>query len=108
MKFKIIMILIFVFLFNTYLFAEKKTNSAVFLRITSSARISAMGGVGNAIFGDVSNTEINPANMHWITNKQIVFSHNEWFEDIRSEYLAYAFPVKNSIIMAVSGKVLSI
>jgi hypothetical protein len=100
--------LIFLFCSQVVIFAETTTNSAVFLRIHSSARTAAIGGTGNAIFGDVSNTEINPANMYWITNKQLFFSHNEWFEGIRSEYFAYALPLNNSVVIALSGKILSI
>ncbi len=77
---------------SAFLFANT-TNSAVFLRINSSARTAALGGVGNAIFGDVSNTEQNPASLFWLQTKQVMFSHNEWFEGIRSEYVTFALPL---------------
>jgi len=91
---------------NTSVYAA--TNSAVFLRINSSARTAALGGLGTAIYGDVSNTEQNPASLYWIDQREIVVSHNEWFEGIRSEYMAYAYPFRDDLIFAVSGKYLYI
>ena len=84
------------------------TNSAVFLRIVSSARTAGIGGVGTAISGDVSNIEQNPASLYWVDKKQIVLAHNEWFEGIRSEYMAYSYPISESAVLAISGKYLYI
>lgn len=106
---KILSLFLVIFLMSfSNLFA--KTNSAVFLRINPSARISAMGGAGTAAFGDVSNIEVNPAALLWVEDAQIYFSHNKWFQDISMNYAAYAKPLGNARlwIVAVSAKQLSV
>ncbi|MCP4482559.1 MAG: UPF0164 family protein [bacterium] len=96
---------------TTVLFSSlsSKTNSAVFLRINPSARSIGMGGAGNAVFGDVSNIEINPAALFWVKDAQLYFAHNKWFQGISMSYIAYAKPIGNrrELVLAFSVRQLS-
>ncbi|MFC1485172.1 PorV/PorQ family protein [bacterium] len=96
----------FLLIFLANFLWSSSSSSAVFLRINPSARTAGMGGVSVSLEGDVTNIETNPASLIWVKKRQIVLAHNEWFEDIRSEYLALAYPITESALLAFSGRYL--
>ncbi len=71
------------------------TRSAQFLNIAVGARAVAMGESYVAAADDVYAAYWNPAGLSYVGTSQLGFMHNEWFEDIRYEYLGYAQPVGN-------------
>ncbi len=66
------------------------TTAAPFLKIGTSARAEAMGGAFTAVVNDVDSTYWNPAGLAQLKRSTLGFSHLEWFEGIRYEYLSYA------------------
>lgn len=108
LKKEIYFLFMITFLFCVNLFSNDKTSSATFLRIYSSPKIVSMGGVGNAINGDISNNEINPSNMYWIKTDQLYFSYTSWFEDINISYLGFAIPMGENSVLGFSAKNLDV
>ena len=61
-----------------------------FLKIDTTARPSAMGGTFVGIADDVNAINYNPAGLGLLDNNQVVFMHNQWFQEIKQEYLAFS------------------
>lgn len=62
-----------------------------FLKLSFGARAAAMGDLGTASSSDVSALNYNPAIIPTLKNPEIQFMHNEWIQDVRSEYLGTFF-----------------
>jgi hypothetical protein len=71
------------------------TTGATFLKIEAGARPVAMGGAFVAVADDANTTYWNPAGLAQLEEREITAMHNEWLEDIRYEFLAYAQPIKS-------------
>ena len=71
------------------------TRSAQFLNIAVGARAVGMGESYVAAADDVYAAYWNPAGLSYVGTSQLGFMHNEWFEDIRYEFLGYAQPIGN-------------
>lgn len=68
--------------------------TAQFLKIGQGPRIVAMGGAGVAIADDINATYWNPAGLVQLKNREATAGHTTWFEDINTNYLAYAQPLQ--------------
>lgn len=73
--------------------ADEGTLAASFMKIDSSARPAALAGAFSALADDATAIHYNPAGIGFLNQKEVSFSHNEWFESIRLESLSYAHPV---------------
>jgi len=71
------------------------TRAAQFLNIAVGARAVGMGESHVAAADDVYAVHWNPAGLSYAGTNQLGFMHNEWFEDIRYEFLGYAQPLGN-------------
>ncbi|MFC1546261.1 PorV/PorQ family protein [bacterium] len=71
------------------------TTSGQFLKIGLGGKPTGMSGAYTGIVDDVSAIYWNPGGLGFITKKQILAQHIEWFQDIKYEYLAYAHPIKD-------------
>ena len=69
------------------------TRGAQFLNIAVGARAVGMGESHVAAADDVYAAYWNPAGLSYVETRQLGFMHNEWFEDIRYEFLGYAQPM---------------
>lgn len=70
------------------IFAQNSGASGLsFLKLGLGARNIAMGDVGNSASNDVSALNYNPARLADKNNSEIMFMHNEWIQDTRSEAL---------------------
>ena len=69
------------------------TRAAQFLNIAVGARAVGMGESHVAAADDVYAAYWNPAGLSYVEKSQLGFMHNEWFEDIRYEFLGYAQPM---------------
>ena len=65
------------------------------MKIEAGARPVAMGGAFVAVADDANTTYWNPAGLAELGEGEITAMHNEWLEDIRYEFLAYAQPIKS-------------
>ena len=71
------------------------TSAASFLNIGMGAGPVAMGGSFCAIADDINAVQWNPSGLIQIREKEIMVSHNEWIEGIKSEFMGYAHPFEN-------------
>jgi hypothetical protein len=56
-----------------------------FLKFGFGARNIAMADAGSAVSNDVTSLYYNPANLAGVEDSEVMFMHNEWIQDIRSE-----------------------
>ncbi|MEW6097044.1 MAG: PorV/PorQ family protein [bacterium] len=63
--------------------------TAQFLKIGQGPRVVGMGGAGVAIADDVNATYWNPAGLVQLELREITAARTNWFEDIKTNYLAY-------------------
>jgi len=69
------------------------TRGAQLLKIGVGAKAVGMGESHVAAADDVYASYWNPAGLTHVETSQIGFMHNEWFEDIRYEFLGYVQPI---------------
>src|SRR3989339_1567203 len=72
-------------------------SGASFLKISPGARPSGMGGAYNALSGDINSIYYNPAGLASILNSQFGAMHTEWIDDIRYEFAAGAFGMREGV-----------
>lgn len=70
------------------------TATAQFLRLGQGARPQGMGGAFTAVADDISASYWNPAGLATLKKQEATFSHLQFIQDIKSEYAAYAYPLK--------------
>ncbi len=81
-------LLVVLFLLTNITFSQSAGSSGLsFLKLGFGARNIAMGDAGAAASNDVTSLFYNPAKLAGKENSEIMFMHNEWIEDIRSELL---------------------
>ena len=78
------------------------TTGATFLKIEAGARPVAMGGAFVAVADDANATYWNPAGLVQIRQREITAMHNEWFQEIRYDFLSYAHPLRESDVLGGS------
>ncbi|HEX2869257.1 MAG TPA: PorV/PorQ family protein [Ignavibacteriales bacterium] len=86
-------LILFVFILSSYISAQTAGKSGLsFLKLGFGARNVAMGDLGVVNSGgDVSSLNYNPAMLARYTSPEILFTHNQWIEDTRSEYLGVSY-----------------
>ncbi|PIZ15658.1 hypothetical protein COY52_09200 [Candidatus Desantisbacteria bacterium CG_4_10_14_0_8_um_filter_48_22] len=65
------------------------TTGAIFLKLGVGSRPVAMGEAFVAAADDINALYWNPSGLSLAEGKQVIFTHTEWFQAIRYEYLAY-------------------
>jgi hypothetical protein len=89
---KIVLIIITITFFSITIFPQSAGNSGLsFLKLGFGARNIAMGDAGAAASNDVTSLFYNPAKLAGNENSEIMFMHNQWIQDIRSELLGVKF-----------------
>jgi len=75
--------------------AQSKVGTTLgqFLLIEPSARVAGMGNAGVTLLAGLDGAYYNPASAAKIEGYALVFSHADWFADIRYDYVAFAMPV---------------
>ncbi|MFN0151163.1 MAG: PorV/PorQ family protein [bacterium] len=77
--------------------AQSKAGTAIgqFMLIEPSARVSAMGNAGVAIFDGIQSVYYNPAALGQVNQWSAQFTHSAWIAGIAYDYAALAIPVRN-------------
>ncbi len=70
--------------------AKDEVTGLTFLKIGVGARATAMGSAQVAVASDATSMYWNPAGLALVNGWDFHVSHNEWFQDIREEYLGVA------------------
>jgi hypothetical protein len=77
---------IFLLLITSISFAQSAGNSGLsFLKFGFGARNIAMGDAGTAASNDLSALYYNPSRLVSFEHNEVMFMHNEWIQDVRSE-----------------------
>ena len=84
------------------------TSAAQILKISVGAEAVGMGESCVAIADDVYATYWNPAGLSQVGVDQLGFMHNEWFQDIRYEFMGYVHPISDSTAIAFSTSYISL
>jgi len=74
------------------------TTGATFLKLGVGSRPVAMGEAFVAVADDINALYWNPSGLSLSEGKQVIFTHTEWFQAIRYEYLAYCQPALGGTI----------
>ena len=78
--------LIILLLISAISFAQSAGNSGLsFLKFGFGARNIAMGDAGVAASNDLSALFYNPSRLVSTEMNEVMFMHNEWIQDVRSE-----------------------
>lgn len=79
---------IIILLYSSLLYSQSAGNSGLsFLKFGFGARNIAMADAGTAASNDLTALYYNPAKLTMNDNSEIIFMHNEWIQDVRSEVL---------------------
>ena len=81
------------------------TGTAQFLKIPVGARAVGMGGSFVGMADNIDAVYWNPAGLTQLETRELSFQHNQYFQDIRYEYLAVGRPLRSAYI-ALSGNYL--
>ncbi len=81
---------------------DRGTTGANFLKIGVGARASGMGGAFVGIADDATSIYWNTAGLAQLEQQEIVFVHNEWYQDVKYEYFGYSLPVKSRSTLGFS------
>ena len=84
------MIMMFTNAHATDIYSKAGSKGLSFLKIGLGARAGALGESYVAVANDATSALWNPAGLCDVEGKDVLFSHNQWFEDIRSEYVGTA------------------
>ena len=71
---------------------------ASFLNIGTSARAISMGGAYVGVADDANAISYNPAGLSQLNRNEITAQHTEWISDVKHDFLAGAFPLRNSTV----------
>lgn len=75
-----------VLVLSSVIIPQSAGNSGLsFLKIGFGARNIAMGDIGVVSSNDLTSLNYNPAILAGYTSPEIIFTHNEWLQDVRSE-----------------------
>ncbi|KAB2908529.1 MAG: PorV/PorQ family protein [Ignavibacteriales bacterium] len=97
MKKRIFTLVIFILSASTVLLnAQSKSGTTVgqFLKIEPSARNSALGNAGTALFGEATSLFYNPASLGRLQKVDAQFTYNKWLADINYNYAVAAVPLQ--------------
>jgi hypothetical protein len=76
---------------GTDIYSEAGSKGLSFLKIGLGARAGALGEAYVAVANDATAPMWNPAGLTQAEGRDVLFIHNQWFQDIRTEYLGTAF-----------------
>jgi long-subunit fatty acid transport protein len=79
-------------------YCSNMQSGAAFLKISPGAKPSGMGGAYSALSGDINCLYYNPAGIASITKSQIGAMHTEWVDDIRYDFAAGAFNLREGVL----------
>ena len=87
LQFKHVLLIIVCLTANNIIAQSAGKSGLSFLKFGFGARNIAMGDAGASVSNDVTSLFYNPAKLANQTGNEILFMHNEWIQDVRSEVL---------------------
>ena len=104
---KIVLVLVAVILCQSLFAGSSGTTAVNYLKIGVGARAVGMGEAQVALADNVDSPYWNPAGLAEIKRDEIGLMHLIYWEGISYDYLAYATPIKDIGVFAVSGTLLN-
>ncbi len=83
--------------FTSSIHAQSTTPGVQFLRMSVGSRAQAMGEAYTAIAQNANGIYYNPAGMGFGMNRELMFFHSEWFENIAMENVTFFYPFTNQL-----------
>jgi len=81
-------LLLFLLISTSVAYSQSAGNTGLsFLKYGFGARNIAMGDAGTALSNDLTNLFYNPAKLALTDGSEVLFMHNEWIQDVRSEVI---------------------
>ncbi|HVP37169.1 MAG TPA: PorV/PorQ family protein [Terriglobales bacterium] len=81
---------------------EVGTTGANFLKVGIGARASGMGGAFVGIADDATSIYWNTAGLSQLSQQEVIFVHQKWYQDVNFEYLGYSLPVASRHTLGLS------
>lgn len=82
---------------------------ADFLNIGVGARAAGMGEAFSGVADDGTASYWNPAGLVQLKRKEVTLMHNEWFQDIKYQFISFTYPIEIlQGAMGISANLLSI
>jgi hypothetical protein len=78
------------------------SQAAPWLKLSNTARTTAMGEAGVAIADDVNAASVNPAGLSQLTGQEVAFMHHAYILDSAAEHLAYGLKLIENLGLSVS------
>ena len=75
---------------GTEIYSQAGSKGLAFLKIGLGARAGALGEAYVAVANDATAPMWNPAGLTSVDGRDVLFIHNQWFQDIRSEFVGTA------------------
>ena len=82
------------------------TTSCNFLKMGVGARAAAMGEAYTAVGDDADSLHWNPAGISLLEGASLKAMHNQWFEDVKLDYIGYARSLGDKGALGLSAKYL--
>ena len=82
---------------NTLYAGGVGTTRVNFLKIPVNARVTGMSGAYGSIVGDINAIGHNPGGLSLLKKREIAFTHVQYVESIKYNWLTYAIPIKPGI-----------
>ncbi|MDT3697194.1 MAG: PorV/PorQ family protein [Ignavibacterium sp.] len=81
--------ILLIFLFSAAFIIPQSAGSTglSFLKYGFGARNIAMGDAGTALSNDITSLFYNPAKLAFTNESEVLFMHNEWIQDVKSEVI---------------------
>lgn len=79
---------------NAFASSKVGTSGAQFLKVGVGGRATAMGGVYTGVADDVSALYWNPGGLGGIKSTEVLYTYNNWFQDITHHFVAGAVPTQ--------------
>jgi hypothetical protein len=95
---KLLIVIIIIFLANYAKAKDAGETAANFLKIGISPRATSLANAYSAISDDVSAIYYNPAGLTQLKYQQILIMHNNWFEDINQQFLAFTHFINKNVL----------
>ena len=76
-------------LYSAEIYPSAGSTSAAFLKIPVGARAVAMAGAFTAVADDPYAVYWNPAGLAYLKDKSLAFTHNDYFEGLKQEFIVY-------------------
>lgn len=76
------------------LFSAPGTTSSLFLKIPVGSRPIGMGSAFTSVANDIHSIYWNPAGLGQVENNEFMFTHNDYIEDLKMNYVAFCHPLR--------------